>query len=180
MGKQSFDALAVVLGRMDAGAIGGAVDDGTGEPATGTVSHPRRLADDLLHAGEDEALELEFGHGLEPLGRHADRHPGDQPLRQRRVYHPLEAELVAQPHCGTEHTAVDTHILTQHHHVGVVLHLVMQRQIDRFEQRYFTHAASPDPEPSRDAMSGESLRAVSCHSWCVSPPRCCMPLAMMR
>ncbi|MNQ92935.1 hypothetical protein D3C85_1083780 [compost metagenome] len=143
MGEQRLDALAVVLRRVNAGAIGRAVDDGTRESATGAVAHPGRLADDLLHAGEDEALELEFGNGFEPLGRHADRHPGDQSLRQRRVDHPLETELVAQAHGGAKHPAVDPHILTQHHHVGVVLHLMVQRQIDRFEQCDVTHDVSP-------------------------------------
>ncbi|MNQ82788.1 hypothetical protein D3C85_978490 [compost metagenome] len=143
MGKQRLHTLAVVLRRMNPSTVGGAVDDGAGEPAAGAVSHSCRLADDLLHAGEDEALELEFGNGFEPLGRHADRHPGDQSLRQRRVDHPLEAELVAQAHGGAKHPAVDSHIFTQHHHIGVVFHLMVQCQIDRFEQCHVTHGVSP-------------------------------------
>ena len=153
MGEQGFHALAVVFGGVNAGAIGGAVDDGAGDAAPGAIAHPRRLADDLLHAREDEALELELGHGFEPLGRHAHRHPGDEPFGQRRIDDPLEPEFIAKPHGGAKHTAVDPHILPQYHHIRIACHLVVQRQIDRFEQRDIAHSPSP---------------------------LCCMPLAMMR
>ena len=104
-----------------------------------------------------EPGELDFGDRLQTFRRHADAHAGDQILGERRVDHALGAELVEQAQRRAEHAAVAPDVLAEHHHIAVVGHRAVQREIDGLDERYLRQRHFPDE--SRRAARNRPLAA---------------------
>ena len=95
------------------------------------------MVHDLIQRRIQESHELNFRDGLQPMRRHPHRHAGDGRFRQRRILHPVLAEAFLKPGGGAEHAAVGAHILSDHDHVGVMLHFPAMRHRDGFNHGYF-------------------------------------------
>src|SRR6266542_3366598 len=68
-------------------------------------------------------------------------------LRERRVEHPLLAELVEEPGGDPEHPAPGADVLAEHHDAVVGLHLLLQRVVDGLDDVLLRHR--PASSPSR-------------------------------
>ncbi|MNC88774.1 hypothetical protein D3C83_46290 [compost metagenome] len=79
----------MVLRGMDPCAAGRAHHERAGEPAARAIAHAARMVEELIDRRVRETGELDFRDRLESLSCHADRHPDDERLRERRVDHAL-------------------------------------------------------------------------------------------
>jgi hypothetical protein len=127
----------MMLGGVNPAAVRCSNDDRATQAATGAVTHARHMVHDLIERRIQKSHELDFCDGLQSLRRHPHRHAGDGRLRERRILHPVLAEAFLQPRGGAEHTTVDPHVLTDHDHVGVMLHFPAMRHRDGFNHGYF-------------------------------------------
>jgi hypothetical protein len=111
MREERLERFAVVFGGADAAEAGNAQGDGHRQGAPAAVVHPRDLADDLVDGGVGEAVELDFGDGMEAGNRQAHGHPEDAGLRQRRAEDALLAVLCLQAVRDPEHSAEPAAVL---------------------------------------------------------------------
>jgi hypothetical protein len=131
------------------------------DPAAGAVAHLRHVADDLLECGVGERVELHLHHRAHAVHRHADGHPDDAGLGQRRVEAPVRAELGGQPVGDPEDTAERAHVLAEDDHGRVGGERVAERPVQRLRHREFLvrHRSAP----SRATSSATSAAcSVSC------------------
>ena len=119
---------------------------------SGTVNSPRlrlrmRAAwrDQLVVGRIGEPRELDLGHRVVAGDGHADGHPHDARLGQRRVDDPLLAEPLHQPVGDPEHPAVPAHVLAQDDDLGVALHLLQQRLVDGVHHVQPRHLSPSSP-----------------------------------
>ena len=75
----------MVFRRMDATAMGHAHHDGQRDATACAVAHARHVITDLVECRVDKTHELNFGYGLETLGRHAHSHARDDAFGQHGV-----------------------------------------------------------------------------------------------
>src|SRR5450755_373258 len=75
--KDAFEAIGVQFGRAHAATEGGAHDQRTGEGSRTAEAHARRLCDELAHAQEEEARELDFSDRAQSIYGHAYRAAND-------------------------------------------------------------------------------------------------------
>jgi hypothetical protein len=87
----------------------------------------------------DEVGELDLGDRDQPVQRRADGHAHDGRFRQRRVEHARLAEPRVQPIGGAEHATLSPHVLAQHEHAFVALHLLGDRGADRLDHPHLWH-----------------------------------------
>src|SRR5690606_29037554 len=78
-----------------------------------------------------EPVELDLDDRAEATVGQTDRGAHDRRLGQRRVHHPLLAEVLLQPVGDAEYAAEPTDVLPQEHHLGVVLHRRSQAGVHR-------------------------------------------------
>ena len=88
---------------------------------------------ELVVAGVDEVGELDLGDRAEPGEREADPDADDRRLGERRVEHPVGAELGGQPVGGAEHAAARTDVLAEHDHPLVAGEEVVLGLADRVD-----------------------------------------------
>jgi hypothetical protein len=124
---------------MDTGAARRAQHHGARQASARAVAQAPRMVEYLVEHGIGESGKLDFGDGLQTFRRHADARAGDQILGERRVDHTLGAELVEQAEGRAEHTAVAPDVLAQHHHIAVVGHRAVKREINGLDERYLRH-----------------------------------------
>ena len=138
--EHRLGALGMVLRRVDAGAARRAQHHRAGQPPARAMAHAPGVVEDLVDRGVGEAGELDLRDRLQPLDRHADAHAGDEALGERRVDHALGAEAPGEPQRRAEHAAVHAHVLAEHDDGGIVLHLALEREVDRFDEGDLRHA----------------------------------------
>ena len=129
----------MMLGRMNAAAMGHANDDRASQASASAVSQPRHVIGDLIHGGVDESHELDFRYRAQSLGGHADGHSRNHAFRERGVLYAILTELLLESGRRTEYTAVDTDIFAQYHDARVTRHLPRVRAVDGFDHRNFGH-----------------------------------------
>ena len=132
-------ALRVVLERADAAAIGHAHDHLAVKAALRALAIARRVVLDLVEALEGEAGELDLADRLEPVDRHAHRGADDARLREGTVDDAGASEDAMEVLGDAEDAAVDPDVLADDEHVGVALHLLVQRQVERLDHVQFCH-----------------------------------------
>jgi hypothetical protein len=133
VGEGGLDGLAVVQPAADAAAVRGADHQRAGPRAVAAVAHQPGLADDLVHGREDEVSKLDLADRPQSMQRHADAHGDDRRLRQRRVDHPVRAELGEQSLGGAEDAAARPHVLAGEDDARVAAHLLGQGVTDGLE-----------------------------------------------
>ena len=143
MAQQRLEALGVVLGGVNAAAMRHAQHHRAGQSPARAVAQARHVTGDLIERRIDESHELNFGHGLQALRRHADRGAGDQAFGQRRILHARLAEALLQPDRGAKHAAVGADIFPQHDDRRVVRHLPGVRHVDGLDHRHLRHRNRP-------------------------------------
>ena len=145
MGEERLDRLAVVQRSVDAGPERRPDRDRAFERPVASIPDPGRLLDDLVHRREDEVGELDLGDRAQPVRGGADAHSGDHRLRERRVDHPVVAELRPEPVRGEEDAALLADVLAQHDHGCIAAHLVAQPLADRLDEGPDRHQPGPPP-----------------------------------
>src|SRR6185312_3819901 len=101
----------MVLRRVNTTAVRHANDQWACQPAARAVTHAYHVAAELVEGGINEPHELDFGHRLQPLRGHANRHARDHALREGGILAAILAELLLQPRGRAEDAAVDANIL---------------------------------------------------------------------
>ena len=89
-------ALRVLRGDARCRAVRAAEHDRAAHLAARHIQRLRRRVDDLVHRLHGEVERHELDDRLQPVQRRADRHAGEAMLGDRRVDHPLRAELIQQ------------------------------------------------------------------------------------
>ena len=140
--EEGLDALRVVQRAVDAAAVRSAHDHRHAVAVVRAVAHPRRLGDQLVERGEDEVRELDLGDRPKPIDGSADRRTDDHRLGQRRIDHPVVAELRPQPVRREEDAALLADVLAEHDHRLVPPHLVCERLADRLDERPRRHQST--------------------------------------
>src|SRR3989442_740717 len=125
--------LRVVLERADATAVGHADHHLAVEASLRSLSVARRMVLDLMEPLEGEAGKLDLADGLEAVERHADRGADDGRLRERAVDHALGAELSLEVIGDAEDATVHADVLAEDQHVGVALHCLQEREVERLD-----------------------------------------------
>jgi len=98
----------------------------------------------LIDAGINKSHELDLADRLQPLCRHADAESADKEFGKRRIEYALRSpKPLLQSDGGAENAAVDSNILAEHDHIGVVLHRAGESQIDGFHQCHLRHQLFP-------------------------------------
>src|SRR5580765_7621889 len=107
-------------------------------------AHPvaRAMVLDLVEALEREARELDLADRLETVERHPDRGADDRRFRERAVDDALGAVRPLQIVGHPEDSAVHADVLTQDEHVGVALHLLEERLVERLDHVQLGHGVS--------------------------------------
>ena len=128
-------------GGAEAGAVHRAHDQGRGRLAAEHVAELGGLVEDLVEADAEEVDEHQLGHRPQAGGGGARRGADEGALGDRRVEHPVAAELRHQALgdaersapgvvlAGCAHAAGD--VLAHDDHPRVALHLLAQRLVDR-------------------------------------------------
>ena len=137
--EQRLHRLRVVQPAVDTGAIGGPDHDGAGEVAVGAVPQAGRLLHDLVEGRVDEVGELDLDDREQAAEGHADAMADDRGLRQRRVDHPLLAELLDEALRGPEHPTAGAHVLAHDQHALVARHEVPHGVVDGFDEALLRH-----------------------------------------
>ena len=131
VGEVGLGRLAVVLDRADPAAErdadGDRHPDQAGRPAV-DLGH---LADDLVEAGEDEAVELDLAH--RPVAAHRQAHRGadDPRFGERGVDDAVLAEVLLQAVGDPEDAAELADVLAHDEDLRVVLHRPAQARVER-------------------------------------------------
>src|ERR1700747_986258 len=93
----------------------------------------------LIDAGRYKAHKLCSPARGHHRGGTANAKAADQPLGERRVYHPLRSKPLLQA-CGrAKHAAADTDVLAEHDDTEILLHGPRKREIDGFDKRHLSH-----------------------------------------
>jgi hypothetical protein len=158
MGKKSLRALRMMLGRMDAAAVGRADHHRASEPPAGAVAQPAGVVQHLIDGRIDEAHELELDHRAKTLRTQAHGEPGEERLRQRRVDHAFGAEALQQALRGAKDPAVGSHILPKHENAVVLAHCPRQGKPYCLDQGNLAH---PEMSPSSEDWDSASRCASS-------------------
>ena len=153
MRVEGFDGLRVVKGAVDATAPGHADHQRHAEVAVRPVTHASGLGDDLVEGRMDEVGELDLRNGEHAVERHADRDADDAGLGERRVDHPLLAELVEESQGDAEDAAARPDVLAQDDDPIVGGHLVVQSVVDRRHDVLLGHV-----DVLREHVAKQSLR----------------------
>ena len=127
---------------MDPAPVRGADHHRDAEVAVRSVPEPGGLGDDLVERRMDEVRELDLRDRQEAVQRHPDRDPDDPRFRQRRVDHPLLAELLHPAVGDPEDAATRAHVLAEQHDALVVRHLVVERVAHRGDHVLLRHRSS--------------------------------------
>ena len=86
MHQHGLGAFRVVLGRVNAAAVGYPHHQGAGESAARTIAHAGYVANDLVKSRVEKPHELDFGNRPQPRDGHAHRHADDAGLGNRRIH----------------------------------------------------------------------------------------------
>ncbi len=159
MGVVRLGALGVVLGRLDAAAIGRAQHDRARQPPAGPVAQPPGMAHQLVDRGIHEALELELDHRPETLRAEADGETGEQGLGHRSIEHPGRAEAGEQSVGSAKHAAVPADILAQHQDARVLLHRPGEGHSDGLNEVDLAHVGSSATSAARCRAIGSGSAA---------------------
>jgi len=117
----------VRLAAVDAAAARHADRQWRPELAGGAVAQPRRFRDDLVGGGVEVIGELDFDHGSQSVGAHADRRGDDAALRDRRIEDARLAVFLLQALRATEHAAEIADVFAEDHDVFIALEHDVQR-----------------------------------------------------
>ena len=98
--------------------------------------------DELVEAAGDEVGELHLADRPQPLDRGADRGADDRVLGQRRVEHPLGAELLHEAVGDLERAAEGADVLAEAEHGLVAAHLLAKTVGDRLQVCHLGHQAA--------------------------------------
>ena len=139
VGEYRFGAFGMMLGCVDAAAKRRSQHHRTAQTAPGPVAHATGMTDHLVDGRINEAHKLYFGDRLETLGRHADRDPGQQVFRERRIHDPIRTEFFLQTRRCAENSTVDANVLAENHDAVVMFHFPGHRHRDGFDQGNLGH-----------------------------------------
>src|SRR6185369_462066 len=101
------------------------------------------MAKKLVEGGIRETHELDLGHRMQAIGRHADGRADDARFGKGGVDHPLGAKTIQQPLGDSEYTAVPGYILTEDHDPVVLRHLLAQDEVDGLYHVELRHVRPP-------------------------------------
>jgi hypothetical protein len=127
--------LAVVLDRADPATGRDADRDRHLHQARRPVVELGDLADDLVEAGEHEAVELDLAHRPVATDRQTHRGADDPGFGEWGVDHPGLAEILLQAVGDAKDAAELADVLTHDHNLGVGLHRLAQAVVEGFRHR---------------------------------------------
>jgi len=128
---------------MDAAAVRGADDHRDVVAVVGAIAHPGRLGHDLVERREDEVGKLDLAHRPQPVDGRPDRRADDHRFGERRIDHPLVAELRPQPVGREEHAALLADVLAKDDDRRVAAHLLGEGLADGVDERARRHQSTP-------------------------------------
>ncbi len=135
-GEQRLRRLAVVLDGADSARVRDADDDGQLDLAQRAGVHLGELRDDLVVGREDETVELDLHDRPVAAQGETDRGADDAGLRERRVHHPVGAEVLGQAVGHAEHPAEGADVLAHEHDLLVALQGLAHARVDRLGERH--------------------------------------------
>ncbi len=139
MGVELLLALRVMLERAHPAAIGHAHHQRNLEAPLGALAEARHVVLDLVEALEGEAGELDLADRAQPVQRHPHRGAHDGGLGQRAVDHAPRSELPLEVVGDAEHAAIHSHVLAQDEDVGIPLHFLLERHVERLHHIELGH-----------------------------------------
>src|SRR6185436_11489743 len=112
------------------------------ELAAATVTDASELTHDLVVRGIHVIRELDFGDRLQTIHRHADRRGDDTAFGDRRIDHPMLAELLLQPVGAAKHAAEVANVLAQYDDRRVALHQRVHRRVQGLNHVHAWHGSA--------------------------------------
>ena len=119
MGVPAFQAMRMLSGELPAAAGRHADDQRDTELPARHMAKRRRVVDDLIEGQQAEVDRHDFDDGPQPAQGRADPGTDEGRFRQRRVAHPLRAELFQQALAARVRAAVAADILAHQEHARV-------------------------------------------------------------
>ena len=138
--KVCFRALLVMLDGADVSAVGNADDNGHRERALVARGQLRQLRGDLVEAGKNKTVELDFTHGAESAHREPNGGTHDARFSQWSVEHSLVAELRLQTFGDAEDSAERANVFAHQQHSAVRSHRCTKSLVEGFRHCHrFSH-----------------------------------------
>ena len=170
VGEHRVEALAVLRGGAEAGAVHGADHQRGHRLAAEHVAELGRLVEDLVEADPHEVDEHQFDDRAEPGGRGARRGADERDLGEMRVEHAVGSELRAEA-LGDAHraapgvlvargTGAARDVLAHHDDARVALHLLAHRFVDRLAIALLRHGSALLSTTRRRRSSGPPRSAA--------------------
>ena len=104
--------------------------------ANGVVFH-------LVHAHVAKAGKLDFAHRTEPFDGHADGNPANSGLGKGSIHNSLRTELFNESIGDSKNATIHSYILAQNDYTIVLLHFLVQGEVDRLNHCQFSHCSIP-------------------------------------
>src|SRR5690625_107266 len=121
MGENGFGALTVRLAAINAATAWHAYGERGGEVTRRPVAQTRGFGNDLICCRIKIIGELDFHHGPQAIGTHADGRTHNTPFRYGRIKDTRFPVLGLQPLGTAENPAKVSDILSEHDHVFITL-----------------------------------------------------------
>ena len=103
----------------------------------------RNLSDDLIEAGINEAVELNFAHRAVAAERKPHRHADDSCLGERGIDHALRAEVTLQAIGDAKNATQSSDVFTKQDNFVVIAEGTAQSRAKSFRQSEFSHFSNP-------------------------------------
>src|SRR5712692_9740575 len=153
--EERLRRLRMIVAAFDASAHRRADHDRRRVLAAASITKLCQLVYDLIESRIDEVAELDLRHRPQPVHRHPDGRTDDPRLRQRRVDHPVRAELLEEADRGAEHAAELAHVFAEDDHARVPAHLDLQGVIDRLDDVPARHQLPTNAPALRPSATGD-------------------------
>jgi hypothetical protein len=142
MGEPGFETLRMLRAGIDAAAMRHAHHHRHRNLAAEHEARLGGLIDQRVHGERDEVHEHDFDH--RPQAGHGDPDGGadNGGFGNRRVAHPLGAELFQEPAGDAERATRLCDILAEQDNRGILSHGVDERAINSLAKSHFSHAAA--------------------------------------
>ena len=129
--QECLEALRVLGAGARRHALLAADDERRRQLAARDVADVRRLVDELVERDEQEVRPHDLHDGAQALERRPERAAEDRGLRDRRVEHPLRAELLLEVARHAEDAAGGGDVLAEEHELVTGLQLELERTVHR-------------------------------------------------
>ena len=143
MHEPGLEALGVLGGRADAGALGHAQHHRDLGLAAEHEAHLGGLVEELVERHADEVDEHELGNGTQASGGGAGGAADDRAFADRGVPDAFLAELIEEALGHAEAAAELANVLADDEDVLVPFHLLTHRVVERLQICLFSHSYSP-------------------------------------